>query len=125
MSEEKWPDTVASLGAEFLSEPDTPDDLRRKLGEQRLLAEQLNFLGSAVRVAGEGIAILTPAVETIGPRVAFVNDGFCSMYRTRREEVIGQTPVIFGIVERHQAIFEDLLDHVFDNETFEAEATAR
>jgi diguanylate cyclase (GGDEF)-like protein/PAS domain S-box-containing protein len=125
MSEEKWPDTVASLGADYLSEPDTPDTLRRKLGEQRLLAEQLNFLGSAVRVAGEGIAILTPAVETIGPRVAFVNDGFCSMYRTRREEVIGQTPVIFGIVERHQAIFEDLLDHVFDSETFEAEATAR
>ncbi len=125
MSEEKWSETVASLGSASLSDTDSPEILRRKLGESRLLAEQLSFLGSAVRVAGQGIAILTPAVETIGPRIAFVNDGFCSMYGVRREEVIGQTPVIFGIVDRHQAIFEDLLDHVFDNETFEAEATAK
>src|SRR5688572_23698942 len=126
MSEEKWLDnTVASLGGEWVSDGDSEEDLRRKLGEQRLLTEQLSFLGSAVRVAGQGIAILTPAVETIGPRIAFVNDGFCAMYGVTREEVIGQTPIIFGIVDRHQAIFDDLLDHVFDGLTFEAEATAR
>src|SRR5688572_16891660 len=126
MSEEKWPDsTVASLGGEWVSDGDSEEDLRRKLGEQRLLTEQLSFLGSAVRVAGQGIAILTPAVETIGPRIAFVNDGFCAMYGVSREDVIGQTPEIFGIVERQQTIFEDLLHNVFDSRTFEAEATAR
>ncbi|HEU4521054.1 MAG TPA: EAL domain-containing protein [Thermoanaerobaculia bacterium] len=125
MSDEKLTDDIASLDAAWTADTDSPDALRRKLGEQKMLAEQLSFLGSAVRVAGQGIAILTPAVETIGPRIAFVNDGFCALYGVRREEVIGQTPVIFGIVDRQHAIFEDLLDHVFDNETFEAEATAK
>ncbi|HEX8155258.1 MAG TPA: EAL domain-containing protein, partial [Thermoanaerobaculia bacterium] len=74
---------------------------------------------------GQGIAILTPAVEAIGPRIAFVNDGFCSLYGCHREEIIGQTPMIFGIVERHQAIFDALLQHVFEHRGFEAEATAR
>jgi diguanylate cyclase (GGDEF)-like protein/PAS domain S-box-containing protein len=125
MSDDKSADDIlALLGAG--SEPaGTPEELQRLLSAQRILAEQLNFLGSAVRVAGQGIAILTPAVEASGPRVAFVNDGFCNMYGVRREEVIGQTPVVFGIVERHHAILEDLLDDVFDNLPFEAEATAR
>ncbi|HUP44894.1 MAG TPA: EAL domain-containing protein [Thermoanaerobaculia bacterium] len=123
MSDEKY--DLTSLEATWRSEPESNEALQRKLGEQRLLVEQLGFLGSAVRVAGQGIAILTPAVETIGPRIAFVNEGFCAMYGARREEAIGQTPAIFGIVERQQAIVKDLLDHVFDNLPFEAEVTAR
>ena len=125
MSDEKSSDDVAALDGSWSREPETPETLRRQLVEQRMLAEQLSFLGSAVRVSGQGIAILTPAVETIGPRIAFVNEGFCGMYGVQREEVIGQTPAIFGIVERQHAIFEDLLDHVFDSELFEAEVTAR
>jgi diguanylate cyclase (GGDEF)-like protein/PAS domain S-box-containing protein len=125
MAEEKVTDGVASLEAAFATAPESPESLHRKLQETRMLAEQLGLLGSAVRVAGQGIAILTPAVEAIGPRVAFVNDGFLAMYGRTREEVIGQTPQIFGIVERHTDIVEDLLDHVFDREPFEAEATAR
>jgi diguanylate cyclase (GGDEF)-like protein/PAS domain S-box-containing protein len=90
----------------------------------RFQSEQLRLLGSAVHVTGQGIAIMTPAVEAVGPRIAFVNDGFCAMFGRRREEVIGQTPVVFGIVERHQAIFDALLQHVFEHRPFEAEATA-
>jgi diguanylate cyclase (GGDEF)-like protein/PAS domain S-box-containing protein len=100
-------------------------DLERKLTEQRLLNEQLELLGTAVHVTAEGIAILTPAVEAIGPRIAFVNDGFCALYGRERDEVIGETPLIFGIIERHQAIFDALLHHVFEGRPFEAEATAR
>ena len=127
MSDENQNDDVVSLDDTWTSpsDLDSPQELRQKLSQQRLIAEQLAFLGSAVRVAGQGIAILTPAVETIGPRVAFVNDGFCEMYGVGREEVIGQTPQIFGIVDRQAATLEDLLDHVFDREAFEAEATAR
>ena len=127
MPDENQNDEVASLDGAWTSpsDLDSPQELRQKLSQQRLLSEQLAFLGSAVRVAGQGIAILTPAVETIGPRVAFVNDGFCEMYGVRREEVIGQTPQIFGIVDRQAATLDALLDHVFDRESFEAEATAR
>ncbi len=122
--EEKPIDHVASLEAEWAPQLDSAEALQRKLQEQRMLAEQLGLLGSAVRVSGEGIAILTPAVEAMGPRIAFVNDGFCTMYGVEREEVIGQTPVIFRMIEKHQAIFDALLDHVFEERTFEAEATA-
>ena len=99
--------------------------LERKLTEQRIQSEQLRLLGTAVHVTAEGIAILTPAVEAVGPRIAFVNDGFCSMYGRRREDVIGQTPLIFGIIERHQSIFDALLQHVFEQRPFAAEVTAR
>ena len=99
--------------------------LLRKLTEQRFESEQLRLLGSAVRVAAQGIAILTPAVEALGPRIAFVNDGFCAIYGRDREEIIGETPVAFSIVERHHAIFDSLLHHVFARQAFAAEATAQ
>ncbi len=105
----------------------SPDDtarLQRKLTEQRFESEQLRVLGSAVRVTRQGIAILTPAVEALGPRIAFVNDGFCAIYGRNREDIIGETPVAFGIVERHHAMLDSLLQHVFAHKEFSAEATA-
>ena len=103
---------------------ESAEGLQRQLTEQRIQGEQLRLLGSAIHVTGEGIAIMTPAVEAVGPRIAFVNEGFCAIYGRRREDIIGQTPVIFGIVERHHSIFEALLHHVFEQRPFEAEATA-
>jgi diguanylate cyclase (GGDEF)-like protein/PAS domain S-box-containing protein len=114
------PDNLTSLHTAWTTTLDSPE-LERKL---RLQTEQLRLLGTAIHVANEGIAILTPAVEALGPRIAFVNDGFCALYGRGREEIIGQTPMIFGIVERHQSIFDSLLTHVFDKRAFEAEATA-
>ena len=104
---------------------DGANPLQRQLTEERFHSEQLQILGTAIHVTGQGIAILTPAVEAVGPRIAFVNDGFCAMFGRERHAVIGQTPMIFGIVERHQAIFDSLLHHVFEQRSFEAEATAR
>jgi diguanylate cyclase (GGDEF)-like protein/PAS domain S-box-containing protein len=103
---------------------ESSEGLQRELTAQRIKGEQLQLLGSAIHVTGEGIAIMTPAVEAVGPRIAFVNDGFCAIYGRRREDIIGQTPLIFGIVERHHSILEALLQHVFEQRPFEAEATA-
>ncbi|MBV8517148.1 MAG: EAL domain-containing protein [Acidobacteria bacterium] len=124
MSEQEAPD-VTSLRTTWTTHLETPDGLQRKLTEQRMQSEQLRLLGTAVTVTDQAIAILTPAVEAVGPRIAFVNDGFCALYGRRREDVIGQTPLIFGIVERHQSIFDALLQHVFEHREFEAEATAQ
>ncbi len=121
---EKVPDTAASLHTAWGTSLESPEGLARKLAEQRLQGEQLRLLGSAIHVTAEGIAIMTPAVEAVGPRIAFVNDGFCAMYGRRREAIIGQTPQIFGIVDRHQSILDSLLHHVFEHRAFEAEATA-
>src|SRR5436309_15419267 len=81
-----------------------PAALQRKVTEQRFAAEQLRLLGSAVHVSAQGIAILTPAVEAVGPRIAFVNDGFCAMFGRERPDIIGQTPDAFGIVQQQSAI---------------------
>jgi PAS domain S-box-containing protein len=117
-------DVTTSLRTAWTTTSIEESTLLRKLREQRFESEQLRVLGSAVRVAGEGIAILTPAVEALGPRIAFVNDGFCAIYGREREEIIGETPVAFGIVDRHHAIFDSMLQSVFARKAFAAEATA-
>jgi diguanylate cyclase (GGDEF)-like protein/PAS domain S-box-containing protein len=122
---EKVPELAESLHTPWTTSLDVPDGLQRQLTEQRMHTEQLRLLGSAIHVAADGIAIMTPAVEAVGPRIAFVNDGFCAIYGRRREDIIGQTPLAFGIVERQQSIFDALLQHVFERRPFEAEATAR
>ncbi|HEX2835050.1 MAG TPA: EAL domain-containing protein [Thermoanaerobaculia bacterium] len=122
---EKDSDVSISMHTEWTTTLDAPEGLQRKLTEQRIQSEQLQLLGSAIRVTAEGIALLTPAVEAVGPRIAFVNDGFCSMFQRRREDLIGQTPIIFGIVDRQQSIYDALLRHVFEHRAFEAEVTAR
>jgi diguanylate cyclase (GGDEF)-like protein/PAS domain S-box-containing protein len=121
---EKPHDFAASLQPSWTTSVESSEGLQRKLTEQRIHSEQLRLLGSAIHVTAEGIAILTPAVEAVGPRIAFVNDGFCAMYGRRAEDVIGQTPVIFGIIDKHQSILDALLQHVFEHRPFEAEATA-
>jgi diguanylate cyclase (GGDEF)-like protein/PAS domain S-box-containing protein len=100
--------------------PETAALLRK-----RIESEQLRLLGSAVHVAASGIAILTPAVEEVGPRIAFVNDGFCTMYGVRRDEIIGQTLDGFSIVDRQRPLVEAMLRHVFEHKPFVDEATAR
>jgi diguanylate cyclase (GGDEF)-like protein/PAS domain S-box-containing protein len=122
---EKVPDLAASLHTPWTTSLDVPDELQRQLTEQKIRSEQLRLLGSAIHVAADGIAIMTPAVEAAGPRIAFVNAGFCAIYGRRREDLIGQTPVAFGIVESQQSIFDALMVHVFEGRPFEAEATAR
>jgi diguanylate cyclase (GGDEF)-like protein/PAS domain S-box-containing protein len=94
-------------------------------GDERLSTEQLRLLGSAIQVSGQGIAILTPTDEPTGPRIVFANDGFCNLYGLTRDEIVGQPLVVFGIVEKHQAIFHDMLRHVFEDEGFDGEAAAR
>ena len=100
-------------------------DLLRQLKDERLQSEQLRLLGTAIHVAGLGIAILTPAVEADGPRISFVNDGFCEIYGRQREEIIGQTASAFSVIERQQTVFDELLMHLFNGSSFEAETTAR
>jgi len=95
------------------------------LGKSRLSAVETRLLSSAVQVAGQGIVILSPAEEAIGPRILFVNAGFCNLYGVAKNEVLHKTLAAFRIVDRHHAIFSDMLEHIFDNEAFDGEATAR
>jgi diguanylate cyclase (GGDEF)-like protein/PAS domain S-box-containing protein len=122
MSSDDTPDVSIAMRTDWTTSVEPVEGLQWR---QRIQSEQLQLLGSALRVTADGIAILTPAVEAVGPRIAFVNDGFCSMFGVPRENIIGQTPSIFGIVERQQSIYDALLRHVFEHRAFETEVTAR
>jgi diguanylate cyclase len=93
--------------------------------EESLSLDQLRLIGAAVDVADQGIAIFTAPAATTPPRISYVNRAFCRIYGVDRVAVIGETLVAFGIVERHQAIFDDMLQHVFEEEAFDGEAVAR
>src|SRR5258708_18090982 len=95
---------VTSLRTEWTTTSVEETRLLRKLTEQRFESDQLRLLGSAVRVAAQGIAILTPAVEALGPRIAFLNDRLCAIHRRSRQESIRETPLSLGIVELHHAV---------------------
>ncbi len=125
MPNDPGPDSVPSLNSEWTTTlEDSRESLERQLAEERLRSDHLSLLGSAIHVSGQGIAILTPAVEAVGPRVAFVNEGFCAIYQRPKEEIIGETLEIFGIVEQHSAVLTALLHHVFESRPFHGEATA-
>jgi diguanylate cyclase (GGDEF)-like protein/PAS domain S-box-containing protein len=125
MAEEESHSNLTSLRLDEIFRADAHGALERQLTEQRLQSEQLRLLGSAIYAAGHGIAILTPAVEAVGPRIAFANERFCAIFGRTRDEMLGNTAVVLGIVERQQAIFDALLQHVFEHRPFEAEVTAR
>jgi diguanylate cyclase (GGDEF)-like protein/PAS domain S-box-containing protein len=124
MSEPEGPEIFAAMQAAWTTSQDANDALERKLAEQRLHSEQLQLLNSAVRLGPQGVAILTPAVEVVGPRISFVNDSFCSIYGRQREDIIGNTVLALGIVDRQRPLLDSLLQHIFDRKPFDAEATA-
>lgn len=125
MEEDGGHDLVTWLDATSGATRDEPrESLQRKLAEQKLRTEQLQLLASSVHVSAQGIAILTPAVESLGPRVAFVNEGFCAIYGRRREDIIGETLQAFGIAASHSSILTSMLNHIFEGRAFRCEVTA-
>jgi len=125
MADQETRSNLTSLRLDEILRADASGSLERQLTEQRLQSEQLRLLGSAIYAAGHGIAILTPAVEADGPRIAFANERFCSIFGRTNDDLLGNTLMVLGIVERQQAIFDALLQHVFEHRPFEAEVTAR
>src|SRR5690348_15006385 len=111
-------DDVISFRTPWTTTLESPATLERRLAGQRLPGEQRQVLAAAVGDAAHGIAIVAPAVAADGARSACVNDGFCALYGRGREEIIGQTPVAFGIVDRQSAISSALLQHVFEHRPF-------
>src|SRR5579859_2730355 len=87
--------------------------------------EEARLLAGAVEFAPDGLALLRPTAEPTGPEFSFVNEALCRMYGVRREEILDQNLAALRIIDRHQAIADDMLGHVFEGESFNAEVTAR
>lgn len=62
--------------------------------EKDKVEEGLDLLESAIRSDYDSILITELSLEKPGPKIVYVNDGFCKMTGYSKEEVIGKTPRI-------------------------------
>lgn len=62
--------------------------------EKNTVKEHLQLLESAIKNDYDSIIITELDLEKPGPRIVYVNDGFCKMTGYSKEEVIGKTPRI-------------------------------
>ena len=74
---------------------ETLKNLYKQLVQEKNTAEQqINLLESAIRNDYDSILITELNLEKPGPRIVYVNQGFCDMSGYSKEEVIGKTPRI-------------------------------
>ena len=88
-----------------------PHDLSKtKPLEEQLPDEQLYLIRLAVERASEGIAIMTPAVDSHGAHTVYVNPSFCRITGQPREEVVGRPLRLFCVDECDRAV-QDAMRH--------------
>ena len=97
-------------------------DIKHKISQLRLAAEQARLLGTVVENAGDGVLILTPAVEEGGPRIAYVNAAFSRITGYPRDQVIANTLDVLGFAKSDAPLHPVLLQHMFDEKPFSGEA---
>ena len=114
----------ASLTAAMLA--GLPRDLSKtKPLEEQLPDEQLYLIRLAVERASEGIAIMTPAVDSRGAHTVYVNPAFCRITGLAREEVVGRPLRIFCVEESDRAVQDAMRHPLCQRKAFEGEAIAR
>lgn len=68
--------------------------VKQLINEKNKAEKQLSLLEAAIRNDYDSIVITELNLEKPGPRIVYVNDGFCEMTGYSREEVLGKTPRI-------------------------------
>lgn len=87
--------------------------------------DQLQLASLAIENSPEGIVIMDPAPdETTAPRIIFVNEAFCRMTGSTRDEAIGQELRIFRAEEADSAVRDALLHPLCQRGPFEGEGMA-
>ncbi|HEV8267305.1 MAG TPA: PAS domain S-box protein, partial [Thermoanaerobaculia bacterium] len=112
---------VEERTAELLS---TNELLRSEIKERKRTEQQLRLLGSAVQNADEGIVIMSPAFDAIGPRILFVNQGFSRMTGLSSDEVVGETLRLLGADPSDRLVAESLHQHLAQGKAFRGEMAA-
>lgn len=84
--------------------------------------EDLNLLESAIRNDYDSILITELSLEKPGPKIVYVNDGFCKMTGYSREEVIGKTPRILQGPKTDRAILDKLVRKLKEGQAFFGQA---
>lgn len=89
------------------------------LTDEREEAERrLALLESATSEGYESIMITELNLEEPGPRIVYVNDGFCAMTGYAKEEVIGKTPRILQGPETDREVLERLKERLSNGRCF-------
>lgn len=90
--------------------------------ENNELEKRLNLLESAIRSDYDSILITELTLEKPGPRIVYVNDGFCEMTGYSREEVIGKTPRILQGPKTDQDVLDKLKRRLKEGQSFFGQA---
>lgn len=84
--------------------------------------KRLNLLESAVRSDYDSIIITELSLEKPGPRIVYVNDGFCEMTGYSKEEVIGKTPRILQGPKTDRDMLDKLKRRLKEGQSFFGQA---
>lgn len=98
-------------------------ELFGEVEEQKAKYEQdLSLLESAIRNDYDSILITELDLEKPGPKIVYVNDGFCKMTGYSKEEVIGKTPRILQGPKTDRAILDKLKRKLNEGQAFFGQA---
>ncbi|MBP3192792.1 PAS domain S-box protein [Natronogracilivirga saccharolytica] len=94
-------------------------DLFEEIIEERDQAKkELSLLEAAIRNDYESIVITELDLESPGPRIVYVNQGFEKMTGYKKEEVIGQTPRILQGPKTDRETLDRLKDNLIEGKAF-------
>lgn len=91
--------------------------------ERRRSEERLRLLATAIRDAEEAVVITDAELDPPGPRILFVNDGFCRMSGYSEEEILGKTPRILQGPKTDREVLDRLKETLRAGRTFCGETT--
>jgi len=86
------------------------------------LEKRLKLLESAIRSDYDSILITELTLEKPGPRIVYVNDGFCEMTGYSKEEVIGKTPRILQGPKTDREVLDKLKNRLKEGQSFFGQA---
>ncbi len=90
--------------------------------EAKELEKRLNLLESAIRSDYDSILVTELTLEKPGPRIVYVNDGFCEMTGYSKEEVIGKTPRILQGPKTDRDVLDKLKRRLQEGQSFFGQA---
>jgi len=90
--------------------------------ERDQIQQNLDLLESAIKSDYDSILITELSLEAPGPRIVYVNDGFCEMTGYSKEEAIGKTPRILQGPKTDREVLEKLKRRLREGQSFFGQA---
>lgn len=90
--------------------------------ERDQLKQNLELLESAIQSDYDSILVTELDLEAPGPRIVYVNDGFCEMTGYSKDEVIGKTPRILQGPKTDREVLDKLKKRLQEGQSFFGQA---